>query len=69
MLICNSFFKDQIVPKWLNIAFGYGADGMLTGSANDITFSNQNRMRQFYLSLDVDLTQIKTNSHLLKNHI
>ena len=29
-------------------------------------FLNQNRTRQFYLSLDVDLSRIKTNSNILK---
>lgn len=64
----HSFFNESKIPTWLNVAFGYGADGMLTGHAetrNDL-FLNQNRMRQFYLSLDVDLTRIKTNSHVLR---
>ena len=39
---------------------------MLTGDPNDPLYVNQNRVRQYYLSLDVDLTRIRTNSHLLK---
>lgn len=62
----NSFFKSESIPNWLNLAFGYGADGMLTGEAMDSEFLNQNRKRQYYLSLDIDLSRIKTNSHLLK---
>lgn len=62
----NSFLKIDGVPNWLNFAFGYGADGMLTGEADDPLFLNQNRTRQYYLSLDVDLSRIKTNSNLLK---
>jgi len=62
----NSFLKTDTIPNWLNVAFGYGAEGMLTGEANDPLFLNQNRRRQFYLSLDVDLTRIKTNSNVLK---
>jgi uncharacterized protein YfiM (DUF2279 family) len=57
-----SFFKTTPIPKWFNIALGYGADGML--SATDSP--NQEQIRQFYLSLDVDLTKIKSNSHILK---
>lgn len=59
-------------PKWLNIAIGYGADGMLGGYSNpSITDKNGvelnfERYRQFYLSLDVDLTRIKTKSVFLK---
>ena len=62
----NSFLKTETIPNCLNVAFGYGAEGMLTGEANDPLFLNQNRRRQFYLSLDVDLTRIKTNSQFLK---
>jgi len=65
-----SFNKKSKMPKWLNIAFGYGAEGMI--SANDDIFINpiflpeQKRFRQYYISLDVDLTKIKTRSKLLK---
>jgi len=59
-----SFAPKLNVPKWLNIAVGYGAENMLT-AYNDSP-SNV-RYRQFYLSLDVDLRKIKTNSKLLKS--
>lgn len=64
----SSFFKTSKFPKWLNLAFGYGADGMLTGNneAVDNMFTNQDQIRQYYLSFDVDLTKIRTNSHVLK---
>jgi uncharacterized protein YfiM (DUF2279 family) len=62
----NSFLKIDGFPNWLNFAFGYGAEGMLTGESNDPLFLNQDRTRQYYLSLDVDLARIKTNSSLLK---
>ena len=62
----NSFFKSESIPNWLNLAFGYGADGMLTGEANDPLFLEQKRMRQYYLSLDIDLSRIRTNSNILK---
>lgn len=64
----HSFFQDSKIPKWLNIAFGYGADGMLTGVKvidNQVLTSND-RYRQFYLSFDVNLNRIKTKSHILK---
>ncbi|MGO4906234.1 DUF2279 domain-containing protein [Flavobacterium sp. W20_MBD1_R3] len=63
-----SFAKDSKIPKWLNVAFGYGAEGMLTGNSDNTGFLNANpqRFRQFYLSVDVDLTKIKTKSHFLK---
>ncbi|MDP3681249.1 MAG: DUF2279 domain-containing protein [Flavobacterium sp.] len=65
----HSFAKESKIPKWLNLALGYGADGMITGNKEDtppILTSNPKRFRQFYLSLDVDLTKIKTKSHFLK---
>lgn len=64
-----SFVKSSKIPKWLNLALGYGAEGMLTGNReNNGLFLTQNpqRLRQFYLSFDVDLTKINTKSHFLK---
>ncbi len=65
-----SFNKKSKIPKWFNIALGYGAEGMISGY-EDIILNNtlipgQERFRQFYISLDVDLTKIKTRSKLLK---
>jgi uncharacterized protein YfiM (DUF2279 family) len=60
----HSFFKESKIPKWLNVAFGYGVDGLLTGKEEVVL--DQNRMRQWYLSLDIDLTRIQTNSHILR---
>ena len=60
-----SFNKESNFPKWLNVAFGYGAHGMLYGTTPNNLVS-QNPYRQFYLSLDVDLTKIKTKSKFLK---
>lgn len=65
----KSFFRDSKIPKILNIAVGYGADGMLTGKGENspfLTEENLVKSRQFYLSLDVDLTKIDTKSHFLK---
>lgn len=64
----HSFFKDSNFPKWLNVAIGYGGDGMLSGENETVNNSmiSQNRIRQFYLSLDVDLSRIKTNSRFLR---
>ena len=64
----HSFLKESKIPKWLNIAFGYGVEGLLTGKEelNITPNSNQTRTRQWYLSLDLDLTKIQTNSHFLR---
>ena len=65
----HSFTKENFFPNWLNLAIGYGGEGMIYGSKNE-AFSNgffQNEKRQLYLSLDVDLTKIKTKSKILKS--
>jgi hypothetical protein len=72
---CNisSFLKkENKFPKWLNLAFGAGADGM-TGGHENIIATDKNgvvkdfkRQRQYYLSLDADLTRIQTKSKFLK---
>lgn len=53
-------------PKWLCFSLGYGADGMTGGSGNVLINKAGNalpsfdRVRQFYFSLDLDLSYIKT---------
>ena len=53
--------KENKFPKWLNFAVGYGADGMLEGTPYEL-YPDANRIRQYYISLDVDLTRIKTKN-------
>ena len=64
----HSFFKESKLPKWINVAFGYGGEGMLAGTTNvqNLVLNEENRTRQYYLSLDLDLSKIKTNSHVLR---
>lgn len=62
-----SFNKNSKIPKWLNLAVGYGGEGMLSGVEGTYMGDDQaQRYRQFYLSLDLDLTKIKTRSKFLK---
>jgi hypothetical protein len=68
----SSFLPEESkFPKWLNIAVGYGAEGMTGGYSSPSTWNNQpipgfTRYRQFFLSLDVDLTRIPARSKVLK---
>ena len=65
----HSFFRNETIPRWLNIAVGYGADGMITGTdeiVNTVFLPEKQRFRQFYFSFDADLTKIRTNSPFLK---
>ncbi len=60
--------------KWAGVALGYSAYGLLGGFNNVWTdknnlvhdYSYQPRQRQYFLSLDLDLTRIKTNNKVLK---
>ena len=65
----HSFSKKSKIPKWLNLALGYGAEGLVgeNEGKNMIIFPiKPEKYRQFYLSLDLDLTKINTKSHFLK---
>jgi hypothetical protein len=62
----SSFFNcGNNFPKWLGLAVGYGAEGMIGGNSNPLYDKNGNtypqfdRYRQFYFSLDADLWRIK----------
>ncbi len=64
-----SFSKKSKIPKWLNLALGYGAEGMIgeNDDKNQIIFPiKPEKNRKFYLSLDLDLAKINTKSHFLK---
>ena len=63
-----SFFKDSKLPKWLNVSLGYGANGLPEGSYDYSTMPPEpiESYRQFFTSVDIDLTKIKTNSDFLK---
>lgn len=63
-----SFYKESKIPKWLNIAIGHGANGLPEGSYDNSTIPRQPiaSYRQFFASIDVDLTKIKTDSGFLK---
>ena len=63
-----SFIKSESIPKFINLAFGYGANGMTSALQPEVILDANNfyRQRQFYLSLDLDLTKIGTKSHFLK---
>lgn len=67
----NKLIKRETVPSWLNLAAGYGANGMY-GEFENITEYNgapipsTERYRQYLFSLDVDWTKIKTRSKMMK---
>ena len=67
----RSIFPRSKIPKWFNVSFGYGSDGMIgefknLSSYKGMEIPNFERFRQFYLSLDIDFSKIKTNSKFIK---
>jgi hypothetical protein len=57
-------------PKWLNLAAGYGAQGMIYArDRQNIEAGYRDPYRQYYLSLDFDLSAIKTRSKVVKTLI
>ena len=71
----KSFYKNSRLPDWLNVAVGYGAENMYGGYKNEwpaaapefrLSDAAYPRYRQYYLSLDIDLSRIKTKSKFIK---
>lgn len=65
----HDFKPNWPMPKWLNIAVGYGAEKMYGGFGNSWTASGVyidrsdiKRYTQWYLSLDVDFEKIPTKN-------
>jgi hypothetical protein len=64
-----SFDVDKFTrfPKWLNVAIGYGAEGMIYARDHqNIENGFDKPYRQYYLAIDFDLTAIRTRSKVLK---
>ncbi len=72
----SSFVKThERFPKWLNVAVGVGAENLYGGTDN-IWETDENtfvidpvlypRYQQYYLSLDIDFTKIKTKNNFLR---
>jgi hypothetical protein len=70
----GSLFQNSI-PRWLNLAVGYGGKGMYGGFTNVAVDKNGNvvfdrsdikRVRQWYLSPDIDWTKLKSNKKIIR---
>ena len=67
----SKIFKIKNIPEWINLSLGYGANGMIGEFSNISTYNGKNipyheRYRQYYLSLDIDFSKIKSKSKVLK---
>jgi hypothetical protein len=61
--------KFMRFPKWLNLAVGYGAEQMIYARDQQNIKINLDPYRQYYFSIDFDLTAIKTKSKAIKTLI
>ena len=70
----SALLPKHNVPRWLNIAVGYGADGLFGGfnnqwvdnAGNDFNRSDIPRRRQFYIAPDIDFSKIRVKNKFLK---
>jgi VanZ family protein len=62
--------KEHKFPDWICVSGGYGGKGILAPHTNPEYDSEGlphfDRVRQYYISMDIDWTKIKTNSGFLK---
>lgn len=66
----NRIIRSERIPDWLNVAVGYGANGMFGEFENikkwgNVVIPPTQRYRQFLFSLDIDWTKIKTKNKFL----
>lgn len=64
--------NKKIFPHWLNLAVGFGAEGMTGGKENPTEVDGKSipsfeRRRQYYLSLDINFARIQTKSRFLNS--
>lgn len=62
----HAFAKQSKFPKWLNLAAGYGANGMVYAREAENNANGFQSYRQYFLGIDFDLSYIKTNKRWLK---
>jgi hypothetical protein len=67
----SRIFPESKMPRWINLAAGYSANGMYgaydnPSSYRDVPIPETQRYRQFLLSPDIDWSKIKTRSGFLK---
>lgn len=59
--------KNSKIPSWLNIALGYGAEGMVYARESENNENGYESYRQYFVSIDFDLSHIKTRSKFLNS--
>ncbi len=65
-----AFMRPQSkFPKWLNLAFGYGANNMIYASDAQNEQAGYDSYRQYYLAIDFDLSYLTGKSKVLNTLI
>ena len=62
----NRIVPNKKIPNWVNIAVGYSGENMFDEFKNGGRYAGYERYRQYYLSLDIDWTKIKTKNKILR---
>lgn len=62
----KSFLSGSKWPQWLCLSVGYGIENMVAAETGKSVELGYQPYRQYYLSLDIDLTKIKTRSKFVK---
>ncbi|WP_229254114.1 DUF2279 domain-containing protein [Dyadobacter sp. NIV53] len=62
----KSFFKNSQWPAWLCFSVGYGINNMVSSEKDKSITLGYRPYRQYYLSLDIDLTKIKTRNKTIR---
>lgn len=62
----RSFFKGSKWPAWLCLSVGYGIENMVSAEKGKSSSVGYRPYRQYYLSLDIDFTKIKTRNKFVK---
>lgn len=53
------------IPRWLNIAIGYGGTGMVYATEQQNISNGYRPLRRWYIGMDLDLNEYKTTSRVL----
>ncbi len=63
----SSFSRKERSLRWFSLSFGYGAEGMVNATPQEVEGApSAPPYRQYYLSVDVDLERIPTRSKVLR---
>ncbi|QHT72027.1 DUF2279 domain-containing protein [Rhodocytophaga rosea] len=54
-------------PSWLGVALGYGGEQMVYARSHENQSNGYDSYRQYYLSLDINLTRIRVKNKFLKS--